>query len=161
MPIGGKSDTQYSSVGYSCLLSDRRIVAVPHLVVQHLGKMYATNLPLGTLPPCIFPRSSFPIGILDYIFLIICATRRMFRSTSILRASRSPCAHRSRYCFSSAADNGFGKEPPPPVRCSCQNMLWHNSSSAALSIMTTPFVFQTMHAQEVPMYRHPSGGCAP
>lgn len=71
MPIGGKSDTQYSSAGYSCLLSGCRTAVVPHLAAQHLGKMYATNLPLGALPPCIFPRSSFPIGILDYIFLRI------------------------------------------------------------------------------------------
>lgn len=151
MPIGGTSDTQYPDAGCSCLLSDRRIVAVPHLVVQHLGKMYATKPPLGSLQPCIFPAYTFPIGILDYIFLIMCATRRRFRSTSTLRASRSPWAHRSRYFLSSSAVSGLGKEPPSPARCRCQNMLWHTNSSAALSMANASSPCQAMRRREVPM----------
>ena len=71
MPIENTSDTQCPDAGYSCLLSDCRTAVVPHLVVQHLGKMYATKPPLGSLQPCIFPAYTFPIGILDYIFLVI------------------------------------------------------------------------------------------
>lgn len=141
MPIGGTSDTQYPDAGYSCLLSGCRTAVVPQLVVQHLGKMYATNPPLGTLPPCIFPRSSFLIGILNYIFLMIWATRRRLCSTSVLRASRSPAAARSRHSRSRAGERGLGNEPGEPVRCRDRNRLLHSRSSAADSIGHRSFLF--------------------
>ena len=123
MPIENTSDTQCPDAGYSCLLSDCRTAVVPHLVVQHLGKMYATKPPLGSLQPCIFPAYTFPIGILDYIFLMMWATSRRLCSTSRFRASRSPCAHRSRHARSSSGGSGRGNEPGFPVRQTAPNRL--------------------------------------
>lgn len=47
MPIENTSDTQCPDAGYSCPLSGCRTAVVPHLVVQHLGKMYATQSSAG------------------------------------------------------------------------------------------------------------------
>lgn len=139
MPIENTSDTQCPDAGYSCLLSDCRTAVVPHLVVQHLGKMYATKPPLGSLQPCIFPAYTFPIGILDYIFLMMWATRRRLCSTKMFRASRSPARLRSRYICSSFALNGLGNEPGFPVSRKVKNRLLASKNSAADSISISPF----------------------
>lgn len=131
MPIEDTFDTQYPDAGCSCPLSGFQTAVVPHLVAQYLGKMYATNPPLGFLQPCIFPAYTFPIGILDYIFLIMCATSRRLCSTSRLRASISPSPHRRRYSRSCAAVSGLGNDPAPPDRCSDRNRLLHSSSKNA------------------------------
>ena len=128
-PAADTSDTQCPDAGYSCLLSYCRTAVPPHLVAQFLRKMCAANPLLGFLQPCIFPRSSFPIGILDYIFLIICATRRRLCSTSRLRASRSPAAHRSRHSRSFSGGRGLGNEPAEPDRRRDRNRLLHSSVS--------------------------------
>ena len=157
MPIEDTSDTQCPDAGYSCLLSGCRTAAVPHLVAQYLGKMYATNPPPGTLPPCIFPRSSFPIGILDYIFLIMCATRRRLCSTSWFRASKSPSAHCRRYSRSCWAVSGLGNDPAPPDRCSDKNRLLHSNSKNADSIPAYLPFSEPMPHRPVPM---PTGKAA-
>lgn len=133
-PAADTSDTQCPDAGYICLLSDCRTAVVPHLAAQHLGKMYATNPPPSFLPPRIFPRSSFPIGILDYIFLMMCATRRRLCSTKRLRADRSPWAHCSKHSRSSCRDRGRGKEPGLPDKCRVKNRLLDSSSNAADNI---------------------------
>lgn len=63
----GTSDTQYPDAGCSCLLSGCRTAIVPHLVVQHLGKMYATNLRRGLFRLVFFRVPAFRLA-LDYTF---------------------------------------------------------------------------------------------
>ena len=71
----------------------------------------------------------------------MCATRRRLCSMRMFRASRSPCAIRSRYIRSSSAFSGRGKEPlPPPERRRVKNRLLSISKIHAVNICHTSIV---------------------
>ena len=139
MPIEDTSDTQYLDAGYSCLLSDCRIAAVPHLVVQYLGKMYATNPPLGFSSALYFSAFQLPdwhfglhlfddVGHQAQIVLHQYIPGLQISGGTALQA-----------LLSRAADRGLGNDPALPVRCRDKNRLLHSSNSAADSIRIAPF----------------------